>query len=140
MKINFEQVKKRFDEYCKNPQAVHPKIHGVIIGMLETACGGKDNRYQFAAALDMKPHSSDWTDGQWWALYKMCKPDKVGGKWVSTNENFQAIVDCVMRNIAENPLQISFESGGVLKATNTKNPIRGRDKKKIIQELGFYND
>lgn len=106
--MDFDAVKKRFDDLKVKPSNVHPKIRGVLIGMIDKACGSKDNRYQFAISLGMKAHSKDWSDGEWWAVYQMIKPDKVGTHWAATEPKFQEIVDAVMRKVAENPAQIAM--------------------------------
>lgn len=99
--ITFAEIKERFIKMQESPKPVHAKIQGVIIGLLDKACGSKENRYQFALALGMKAHSKDWTPAEWYAVSQICKVDKVGNKWEATEPNFQAIIDTVMRNVGE---------------------------------------
>lgn len=99
--MNFQDIKKRFDALKATPTHVHPKIRGVIIGLLDKACGSKENRYQFAITLGMKPHSKDWTDGEWWAVSQMLKVDKPHDKWEATEGKFEIIVGAVMAQIGK---------------------------------------
>lgn len=107
--MTFEIIKNHFDTLKANPSPVHAKIRGVIIGLLDKACKSKENRYQFAIALGMKPHSKDWTDGEWYAVSRMAKVDKVGGKWVTTEENFEKIVGIVMAQVPEAQMELLSE-------------------------------
>lgn len=109
--MNFETVKTRFDEVktSKDVRTVHPKIQGVIIGLLDKACGSKENRYQFSIALGMAPHSKDWSVGEWYAVSQIVKVEKPADKWVATNPNFEKIIGAVMAEIANNDLQMDFE-------------------------------
>lgn len=108
--MNFETVKKRFDEVktSKEVRTVNPKIQGVIIGLLDKACGSKENRYQFSIALGMAPHSKDWSVGEWCAVSQIVKADKPADKWISSNPNFDSIVGAVMAEIGKNDLQIGM--------------------------------
>lgn len=105
--MNFDEVKQRFDQLKANPyQTVHPKIRGVIINLLDKACGSKDNRYQFAAALGMKPHTGDWSAGEWYAVSQMVKPDKsLTLGWIASEPKFIEIVGAVMAKIGRNERQ-----------------------------------
>lgn len=123
--ITFAEIKGRFTKLQESPKPVHAKIQGVIIGLLDKACGSKENRYHFALALGMKAHSKDWTPAEWYAVSQICKVDKVGSKWESTEPNFQAIVDTVMRNIVEQEGQIEMNI--------SEKPRRPADE--IIKEL-----
>ena len=108
--MNFEDIKKRFDTLKVNPpQTVHPKIKGVIISILDKSCGSKYNRYQFATALGMKPHTGDWTVGEWYAICQMVKPDKNPALgWIATNEKFQEVIGVVMAKIGRNNNQLDL--------------------------------
>ena len=108
--MNFETVKNRFDEVksSKEVRTVHPKIQGVIIGLLDKACGSKENRYHFSIALGMAPHSKDWSVGEWYAVSQMVKVDKSADKWIASNPNFDSIVGAVMSQIGKNELQTSM--------------------------------
>ncbi len=113
--MNFETVKNRFDEVksSKEVRTVHPKIQGVIIGLLDKACGSKENRYHFSIALGMAPHSKDWTVGEWYAVSQIVKVDKPTDKWIATNPNFESIVGAVMAKIGNNDLQIDLWDDGL---------------------------
>ncbi len=109
--MDMQTVKNRFDELKTSNQvlSVHPKIRGVIINLLDKACGSKDNRYQFAIALGLPAHSKDWTTGEWYAVSQMVKPDKdpaIG--WIATEPNFAAIVGAIMTTIGANEKQIGM--------------------------------
>jgi hypothetical protein len=108
--MNFEDIKNRFDTLKTNPpQTVHPKIKGVIISILDKACNSKDNRYQFAIALGMKPHTGDWTAGEWYAVSQMVKPDRDPALgWTATNKNFQEVIGVVMAKIGRNNNQMDL--------------------------------
>lgn len=122
--MNFKTIKKRFDELKSKPASkVHPKIRGVIIGLLDKQCGSKENRYQFAVALGMPPHSKDWTDGEWNAVSEIVKVGKPADKWVSTEPNFDRIVGIVMAQIGKQDGQAEM--------------FEKRDSKEILKELGF---
>jgi hypothetical protein len=112
--MNFETVKNRFDEVksSKEVRTVNPKIQGVIIGLLDKACGSKENRYQFAIALGMAPHSKDWSVGEWYAVSQIVKADKPADKWIASNPNFDSIIGAVMAEIGKNDLQMEMEMSG----------------------------
>lgn len=112
--MNFETVKKRFDEVktSKEVRTVNPKIQGVIIGLLDKACGSKENRYQFAIALGMVPHSKDWSAGEWYAVSQIVKVEKLEvGTWVASEPNFLHIVNAVMAQVGKNDLQANMFEG-----------------------------
>lgn len=109
--MDMQAIKNRFDELKSKTDyvRVHPKIKGVIIGLLDKACGSKDNRYQFAIALGMKPHSKDWTEGEWYAVGQMVKPDKDPAlKWMATEPKFESIVGTVLASVGANDKQIAM--------------------------------
>lgn len=108
--MKFEEIKKRFDTLKESyPYTASPKQRGVIIGLIDKACGGKENRYQFAIALGMKPHSSDWTDGEWYAVSQIVKIDKDPALgWIASEKNFESIVGAVMAHIGQNDKQIAL--------------------------------
>ena len=107
--MNFDDIKSRFDE-IKNGQTytLSHGVKGAIVGVLDKACGSKENRYQFAIALGCSPHSKDWTQGERWAMSKIVKVDKPFGRWQSTNEKFEQIIGAVMAKIGNNENQISM--------------------------------
>lgn len=57
---------------------------GSITGVLEKACGGKENRYLVLKVLTGHTSSKDLNNAQWNALYHFVKPYKPeGGKWTT---------------------------------------------------------
>lgn len=108
--MKFEDIQNRLEQLKQNPINVHPKIRGVIIGILDKACGSKENRYQFAKALGLPAHSKDWTDAEWYAVSQMVKVDKsMTLGWIPTEPNFQSIIDAVMAKIGANENQLEME-------------------------------
>ena len=104
--MKFEDIQKRFEQLKQKPINVHPKIRGVIIGILDKACGSKENRYQFAKALGLPAHSKDWSEAEWYAVSQMIKADKsMTLGWIPTEPNFQSIIDAVMAKIGANENQ-----------------------------------
>ncbi len=104
--MNFDDVQKRFIELQKTPLNVHPKIRGVIIGLLDKACGSKENCYQFAKALGLPAHSKDWNTAEWYAVSQIVKVDKIeGGTWFAGEPNFYHIIGAVMAHIGHNEKQ-----------------------------------
>lgn len=98
--MTFDEIKNRFDNLKAAPRTtVNPKIQGVIIGLLDKACGSKENRYQFSIALGLPPHSKDWTAGEWYAVSQIVKADKPIDKWIATEPNFDSIVGAVMAKV-----------------------------------------
>lgn len=108
--MKFEDVKSRFDSLKSAPRTptINPKIQGVIIGLLDKACGSKENRYQFAIALGMPPHSKDWTAGEWYAVSQIVKADKPIDKWIATEPKFELIVGAVMAKVNDQVGQVSM--------------------------------
>ena len=107
--MKFEDIQNRLEQLKQNPINVHPKIRGVIIGILDKACGSKENRYQFAKALGLPAHSKDWTDAEWYAVSQMVKIDKDPALgWIATNPNFTAIVGAVMAQVGKQEGQMEF--------------------------------
>jgi hypothetical protein len=98
MTLTFDEIKTRFDELKQEQHyPLNQGIKGAIISQLDKACGSKDNRYQFAAALGLPVHTSDWTVGEWGTINQMVKIDKDPALgWIATNPKFTAIVGVVM--------------------------------------------
>ena len=108
--MNFEDIKIRFDKLKEPPfYSVSPKQRGVINSLLDKACHSKENRYQFAIALGMLPHSKDWSAGEWFAVSQMVKIDKEPALgWHASEKNFESIVRTVLAKIGANENQISM--------------------------------
>ncbi len=109
--MDFQTVKSRFDELKNSKQviSVHPKIQGVIIGILDKACGSKENRYQFSVALGLPAHSKDWTVGEWYAVSQIVKVDKDPATgWGATEPKFQEIIGAVLAQIGRNDKQMEL--------------------------------
>jgi hypothetical protein len=109
--MDMQTVKNRFDELKTSNQAlsVHPKIRGVIINLLDKACGSKENRYQFAVALGLPAHSKDWTVGEWYAVSQIVKVDKDPATgWGATEPKFQEIIGAVLAHIGRNDKQMEL--------------------------------
>lgn len=107
--MKFEDIQKRFEQLKQKPINVHPKIRGVIIGILDKACGSKENRYQFAKALGLPAHSKDWSEAEWYAVSQIIKADKsMTLGWIPTEPNFQSIIDAVMAKIGANENQLEL--------------------------------
>ncbi len=109
--MEFQAIKRRFDELKTSKQMVnvHPKIRGVIIGLLDKACGSKDNRYQFAVALGLPAHSKDWSAGEWYAIGQMVKVEKNPATgWEASEPKFQEIVGAVLAHIGRNDKQMEL--------------------------------
>lgn len=111
--MTFDDIKKRLDTLKQNPTfALNKGIQGAIISQLDKACGSKDNRYQFAAALGLPVHTSDWTHGEWYAVSQMVRIDKDPALgWVATNQNFTAIVGVVMAQCGKQEGQMELMNG-----------------------------
>lgn len=107
--MTLDGIKSRMAQYAKDHKSIHPKIRGVIIGLLDKACGSKENRYQFAVKLGLNPHSKDWTPGEWYAVSQIVKVDKVNGNWIATEPNFEKIVGLVMSEVNQSAGQVTFD-------------------------------
>lgn len=109
--MNYKAIKNRFDRYklAVELYAVSPKWKGVIVGILEKACGGKENRYLFSKALTGELSSKSWEDGDWYAMEKLVAPVKnAAGHWCSATPNFEQIVRLVLEQTATQEGQESF--------------------------------
>lgn len=109
--MTFDDIKKRFDELKqKQAYSLNKGIQGAIISQLDKACGSKDNRYQFAAALGLPVHTSDWTTGEWYAVSQIVKIDKDPALgWIATNANFPKIIGVVMAQVGKQEGQITMD-------------------------------
>lgn len=78
---------------------------GSIVGSLDKACGGRDNRYLVLFWLfpEKWPHPSEvstkiLTNSEWWALYRWLRPykDEHEDRWIydqNVNEEVRWIMD-----------------------------------------------
>jgi len=127
--MDFNSIISRFNELKEKPYTVHPKIRGVIIGMLDKACHSKENRYLFSIALGCSAHSKDWTNGEWYAMSQICKVDKNPATgWVSSNPNFEKIIGLVMTQTSANEAQavMNFDAPEI-------QPVCGHPVTSVIQ-------
>lgn len=57
---------------------------GAITGVLEKACGGKENRYLVLKVLTGHTSSKELTEAQWYGLLCLVQPHKPqGGHWTT---------------------------------------------------------
>lgn len=68
---------------------------GAITGILEKACGGRDDRYLVLKALTGKTSSKELTDADWYGLLCLVQPFKPeGGKWTTSIGEYELSVKC----------------------------------------------
>lgn len=104
----FDEIRASFENDTQNPGIVEPGLWGATIHILETACRGVENRYQFLKALTGKTHSRDMTQGEQWALVLFVAPmkDELTKKWISRRGiEFEQEVWIVLAKASQNPDQ-----------------------------------
>jgi len=82
--MNAEEAVKKFKDDVENFVDGEVFHQGSVIGVLEKACGGKENRYLLLKALTGKTSSKLLTHAEWYALCKLVLPYKPqNGHWTT---------------------------------------------------------
>ena len=103
-----QEFKNEMDKY--DGENYPPGMQGAIIGTLEKACGGKDNRKLVLKLLTGHTSSKDLHPAQWYALYKLVLPYKPeGGKWGSGNPELEYLCNCLLSKTVDQSGQTKFE-------------------------------
>jgi len=85
-------------------------MQGAITGILEKACGGKDNRKLVLKLLTGHTSSKDLHLSHWHGLYLLVLPFKPeGGKWGSANTELDRICNCLLNKSYDQPGQTKME-------------------------------
>ena len=112
MSDEFEAIRELFEAWMKDDAgiSVYPiGMQGAIVGTLEKACGGKENRKLILKQLTGKTSSKDLSQGEWRGLYKLALPFKPeGGKWCSGNPDLESICNTILRETYAQPGQTTL--------------------------------
>jgi len=80
-----DRIQKRLQSIAKNfehVKLVDNGLKGALIGHLNDACGGDDERHRLLQILFGKSSSKELTDGEWAALHAWISPTMIGDGWV----------------------------------------------------------
>lgn len=110
--MNFDTIKSCFDKHVAENFYVTmppPGIRGAAIGVLEKACGGKDNRHLITKALAGKIHTAELTIAEWNALLRFIDPNKnpMTNKWEG-RENLTQMCGIILTHLAEQEGQLTM--------------------------------
>ena len=111
--MNADSIKQEFNENMdkyNGEETYNAGMCGAIIGTLEKACNGKDNRKLVLKQLTGHTSSKDLHLAQWHALYKLVLPFKPeNGKWGSGNLELERICSILLNASVDQPGQMKME-------------------------------
>ena len=99
-------IKAAFMRHYNHPnglQDYNPALNGVVIGLLNDACGGKYNRYTVSEFLTGSKSSRLWSRSHWYAMHLFTDPVKPSddAKWVCGHGKLQAMVNCILQEVGK---------------------------------------
>lgn len=137
MDFSVESIKDEFnanvDRYDGGNQ-LNAGMQGAVIGTLEKACGGKEDRKRVLRLLTGHTSSKELNSAQWSALYSLVLPWKPeGGKWQTGNPNLDEICNILLLADMDQPGQMKFEYPEFQEVTS-------KDWEEHVEELKIQDD
>ena len=92
--MNANEIKQEFDKNVNRFVDGVIIVKGAIIGVLNQACGGDDNRHIVLKALTGSTSSRSMSEAQWFALLHFVQPYKPEGQRWQSQRGDDLRVEC----------------------------------------------